>query len=123
MGYLARSTSRGFAHIRLWVLRAFSENFADMTYRDMKFFKKGFESSFHLLSQYIREGVDLDTGIGFGGSTADEEQPERRDYSAFFGELHTLARVEDEVRDSLDLFFLHRNNVTMVVGWHGTPLM
>ena len=38
------------------------------------------------------QGVDLDTGIGFGGSTADEEQPERRDYSAFFGELHTLAR-------------------------------
>tara|TARA_R110002020_G_scaffold35824_5_gene108000 strand:+ start:3938 stop:4165 length:228 start_codon:yes stop_codon:yes gene_type:complete len=40
---------------------SFSENFADMTYRDMKFFKKGFESSFHLLSQYIRDGVDLDT--------------------------------------------------------------
>ena len=60
------------------------------------------------------QGVDLDTGIGFGGSTADEEQPERRDYSAFFGELHTLARVEEEVRDSLDLFFARRNNVTMV---------
>ena len=60
------------------------------------------------------QGVDLDSGIGFGGSTADEEQPERRDYSAFFGELHTLARVEEEVRDSLDLFFARRNNVTMV---------
>ncbi|MCH1410860.1 MAG: small multi-drug export protein, partial [Candidatus Poseidoniaceae archaeon] len=60
------------------------------------------------------QGVDLDTGVGFGGSTADEEQPERRDYSAFFGELHTLARVEEEVRDSLDLFFARRNNVTMV---------
>jgi hypothetical protein len=60
------------------------------------------------------QGVDLDTGIGFGGSTADDEQTERRDYSAFFGELHTLARVEDEVRDSLDLFFARRNNVTMV---------
>ena len=28
--------------------------------------------------------------------------------------MHTLARVEEEVRDSLDLFFARRNNVTMV---------
>ena len=40
---------------------SFSENFADMTLRDRKFFRKGFESSFHLLSQYIEDGVDLET--------------------------------------------------------------
>lgn len=40
---------------------SFSENFADMTLRDMKFFRKGFESAFHLLSQYIEDGVDLET--------------------------------------------------------------
>ena len=59
------------------------------------------------------QGVDLDTGIGL--AAAPRMKSNRSvDYSAFFGELHTLARVEEEVRDSLDLFFARRNNVTMV---------
>ena len=59
-------------------------------------------------------GVDLDTGIGFGGSTAAADGPsERQDYTAFFNELHTLARVEEDVRDSLDLFFVRNSNIKM----------
>ena len=38
---------------------------------------------------------------------------EEQDYSSFFTELHTLPRVEDEVRNSLDLFFTRRSDVKM----------
>ena len=40
---------------------SFADNFADMTLRDLKFFKRGFESAFNLLAQYIEDGVDLET--------------------------------------------------------------
>ncbi len=40
---------------------SFADNFADMTLRDTKFFKRGFESAFNLLAQYIEDGVDLET--------------------------------------------------------------
>ncbi len=61
----------------------------------------------------INQAIDFDSGVGIGtgaeGATLDEEQ----DYSSFFSELHTLSRVEDEVRDSLDLFFTRRSDVSM----------
>jgi len=61
----------------------------------------------------INQAIDFDSGVGVGtgaeGATLDEEQ----DYSSFFSELHTLSRVEDEVRDSLDLFFTRRSDVKM----------
>ena len=61
----------------------------------------------------INQAIDFDSGVGIGtgaeGATLDEEQ----DYSSFFSELHTLSRVEDEVRDSLDLFFTRRSDVKM----------
>ena len=61
-----------------------------------------------------QKGVDLNTGLGFGGSTASDDGPmEHQDYSAFFSELHTLARVEEDVRDSLDLFFARASNIRM----------
>lgn len=40
---------------------SFQENFGDMTSRDLKFFKRGFESAFKLISQYIQDGVDIET--------------------------------------------------------------
>ena len=48
-------------------------------------------------------------GLSAEGAQLDEEQ----DYSSFFSEPHTLPRVEDEVRDSLDLFFTRRSDVKM----------
>ena len=61
----------------------------------------------------INQAIDFDSGVGVGtgaeGATLEEEQ----DYSSFFSELHTLSRVEDEVRDSLDLFFTRRSDVKM----------
>ncbi len=61
----------------------------------------------------INQAIDFDSGVGIGtgaeGATLEEEQ----DYSSFFSELHTLSRVEDEVRDSLDLFFTRRSDVKM----------
>ena len=48
-------------------------------------------------------------GLSAEGAQLDEEQ----DYSSFFSELHTLPRVEDEVRDILDLFFTRRSDVKM----------
>tara|TARA_E500000305_G_scaffold38495_1_gene29523 strand:+ start:8733 stop:8909 length:177 start_codon:yes stop_codon:yes gene_type:complete len=32
-----------------------------MTPRDIKFFRNGFESAFKLLSEYVEDGVDMDT--------------------------------------------------------------
>jgi len=61
----------------------------------------------------INQAIDFDSGVGVGtgaeGATLEKEQ----DYSSFFSELHTLSRVEDEVRDSLDLFFTRRSDVKM----------
>mgnify|MGYP002855297748 FL=1 len=61
----------------------------------------------------INQAIDFDSGVGVGtgaeGATLEDEQ----DYSSFFSELHTLSRVEDEVRDSLDLFFTRRSDVKM----------
>lgn len=40
---------------------ALEESFASMTQRDMKFFKRGFNSAFKLLCEYVENGVDLQT--------------------------------------------------------------
>lgn len=60
----------------------------------------------------VNQGIDFDSGVGIGTS-AEEETEETQNYSSFFSELHTLSRVEDEVRESLELFFARRNDVSM----------
>jgi len=60
------------------------------------------------------QSIDFDSGVGIGTRVVSgEEAEERQDYSSFFSELHSLSRVEDDVRDSLDLFFTRRNDVEM----------
>jgi len=56
--------------------------------------------------------VDFDSGVGVGSAGKDSDQSEQ-DYTSFFKELHTLSVVEDEVRDSLDLFFTRRSDVNL----------
>jgi len=56
--------------------------------------------------------VDFDSGVGIGSAGSEAEHSEQ-DYTSFFSELHTLSVVEDEVRDSLDLFFTRRNDVNL----------
>jgi hypothetical protein len=58
------------------------------------------------------QAIDFDSGVGIGvGDRDDEESPEN--YTSFFEELHSLSRVEDEVRDSLDLFFVRDNTLKL----------
>ena len=59
--------------------------------------------------------IDFDSGVGIGtrAETEESELNEQQDYSSFFSELHSLSRIEDDVRDSLDLFFTRRNDVEM----------
>ena len=59
--------------------------------------------------------IDFDSGVGIGtpADTEERELNEQQDYSSFFSELHSLSRIEDDVRDSLDLFFTRRNDVEM----------
>jgi hypothetical protein len=56
--------------------------------------------------------VDFDSGVGVG-SVGEESDQSEQDYTSFFSELHTLSVVEDEVRDSLDLFFTRRSDVNL----------
>jgi hypothetical protein len=56
--------------------------------------------------------VDFDSGVGIGSAGKDSYESEQ-DYTSFFSELHTLSVVEDEVRDSLDLFFTRRSDVNL----------
>ena len=60
----------------------------------------------------VNEAIDFDTGVGIGTSS-EMESGEEQNYSDFFSELHTLSRVEDEVRESLELFFARRSNLQM----------
>ena len=57
--------------------------------------------------------IDFDSGVGIGTRAEEDTLVEQQDYSSFFSELHSLSRVEDDVRDSLDLFFTRRNDVEM----------
>ena len=60
------------------------------------------------------QSIDFDSGVGIGTrAETEDEQREQQDYSSFFSELHSLSRIEDDVRDSLDLFFTRRNDVEM----------
>jgi len=61
----------------------------------------------------INQAIDFDSGVGIGTGAEGAELEGSQDYSNFFSELHTLSRVEDEVRDSLDLFFTRRSDVRM----------
>jgi len=59
--------------------------------------------------------IDFDSGVGLGLQDKQEplEAAQQQDYSTFFSELHSLSRIEDDVRDSLDLFFTRRSDVDM----------
>ena len=58
--------------------------------------------------------VDFDSGVGVGSRGEEKDlSVEQQDYSSFFSELHSLSRIEDDVRDSLDLFFTRRSDVEM----------
>jgi hypothetical protein len=58
------------------------------------------------------QAIDFDSGVGIGvGDRDDEDAPEN--YTSFFEELHSLSRIEDEVRDSLDLFFVRDNTLKL----------
>ncbi|MDP6199468.1 MAG: GNAT family N-acetyltransferase [Candidatus Poseidonia sp.] len=61
------------------------------------------------------QAIDFDSGVGIGAPTNNEEDAlsVHQDYSSFFSELHSLSRIEDDVRDSLDLFFTRRKDVEM----------
>ena len=60
------------------------------------------------------QSIDFDSGLGIGTREDKEEDAiEQQDYSSFFSELHSLSRVEDDVRDSLDLFFTRRSDLSM----------
>ena len=59
--------------------------------------------------------IDFDSGVGLGlqDTVETDKETEQQDYSSFFSELHSLSRIEDDVRDSLDLFFTRRSDVNM----------
>ena len=61
----------------------------------------------------VNQAIDFESGIGVGAGAEGANVDEEQDYASFFSELHTLSRVEDEVRDSLDLFFARRSDVKM----------
>ena len=60
------------------------------------------------------QNIDFDSGVGIGAREEKTDlNSEQQDYSSFFSELHSLSRIEDDVRDSLDLFFTRRSDVEM----------
>mgnify|MGYP002012263130 CR=1 FL=1 len=59
------------------------------------------------------QNIDFDSGVGIGAREEADLNSEQQDYSSFFSELHSLSRIEDDVRDSLDLFFTRRSDVDM----------
>jgi hypothetical protein len=60
------------------------------------------------------QNIDFDSGVGIGAREEEANlNSEKQDYSSFFSELHSLSRIEDDVRDSLDLFFTRRSDVDM----------
>ena len=61
----------------------------------------------------VNQAIDFESGVGIGAGVEGADTEEEQDYASFFSELHTLSRVEDEVRDSLDLFFARRTDVRM----------
>ena len=61
----------------------------------------------------VNQAIDFESGVGIGTSADLTEDDEEQNYSDFFSELHTLSRVEEEVRESLELFFARRNELNM----------
>ena len=61
----------------------------------------------------VNQAIDFDSGVGIGTSAEHTEGDDEPNYADFFSELHTLSRVEDEVRESLELFFARRNDLNM----------
>ena len=61
----------------------------------------------------VNQAIDFESGVGVGAGAENADVDGEQDYASFFSELHTLSRVEDEVRDSLDLFFARRSDVKM----------
>jgi hypothetical protein len=61
----------------------------------------------------VNQAIDFESGVGIGTSADHNENEEEQNYSDFFSELHTLSRVEEEVRESLELFFARRNELNM----------
>ena len=61
----------------------------------------------------VNQAIDFESGVGIGTSAHHSTNEEEQNYSDFFSELHTLSRVEDEVRESLELFFARRNDLKM----------
>ena len=61
----------------------------------------------------VNQAIDFESGVGIGTSANHSTDEEEQNYSDFFSELHTLSRVEDEVRESLELFFARRNDLNM----------
>ena len=61
----------------------------------------------------VNQAIDFESGVGIGAGAEGAKVEGDQDYASFFSELHTLSRVEDEVRDSLDLFFARRSDVKM----------
>ena len=61
----------------------------------------------------VNQAIDFESGVGVGAGAEGADLVEEQDYASFFSELHTLSRVEEEVRDSLDLFFARRSDVKM----------
>ena len=59
----------------------------------------------------VNQAIDFESGVGVGAGAEGAEVEQEQDYASFFSELHTLSRVEDEVRDSLDLFFARRTEM------------
>ncbi len=94
------------AEVRAELLRSLLEEFA--IFRVFK--------PVQLNVRVIGEGqnVDFDSGVGIGARSDETDlKEEQQDYSSFFSELHSLSRIEDDVRDSLDLFFTRRSDVEM----------
>ena len=60
----------------------------------------------------VNQAIDFESGVGVG-TTAEIEDESEQNYTDFFSELHTLSRVEDEVRESLELFFARRPELNM----------
>ena len=61
----------------------------------------------------VNQAIDFESGVGIGTSVDLETDGEEQNYSDFFSELHMLSRVEEEVRESLELFFARRSELDM----------
>jgi len=61
----------------------------------------------------VNQAIDFESGVGIGTTADRSADDEEQNYADFFSELHTLSRVEEEVRESLELFFARRSDLKM----------